>query len=185
MKKIQHRNSLIVLALVAIMGVFVFSMYISPKDDFQKSKVYFEPQGNFSMQVPYSFNIQREKISQDEVVIKVAAPNDVAFANPGLVNLVVYKSAEGKTLEEQAAGFLSIDTDQLIPFNFKVPAFSYLAQIGQELSYYYFMENNDNIIVFKFNKTYFDKNNPLIMINNSLYANTVIRTLNSLNFKSS
>lgn len=184
MKPVQHRNSLIVLVLVGIIAVFVFSMYLIPNDEFQKSKVYYESGANFSIQVPYSFNIQREKISEDEAVIKIVAPNDVASANPGLINIVVYKSAYGSTLEEQAAAFLEIKKQDLIPFSFKTPAYSYMAQIGQEQSYYYFMENAGNIIVFKFNKTYFDKNNPLIMINNSLYANTVIKTLNSINFKS-
>jgi hypothetical protein len=183
MKPVQHRNSIIVLVLVVIIAVFVFSMYLIPSDEFQKSKVYYEPAANFSIQVPYSFNIQREKISEDEAIIKIVAPNDVTSANPGLVNIVVYKSAYGRTLEEQAAAFLSINQQDLIPFSFKVPAYSYLSQIAQEQSYYYFMENSGYIIVFKFNYTYFDKNNPLIMINNSLYANTVIKTLNSINFK--
>lgn len=182
MKDNGHRNSLIVIALVVVIGVIVFGMYLSPSDPFNRSKVYYEPQGNFSLQTPSSFNFQREKITEDEVMIKIVAPNDVASANPGLSNIIVYRKADGIEFKDQVAAFLSVDPAQLFAFNFTSPAYSYLSQNGQELSYYYFLENDSNIIVFKFNRTYFDKNNPLILINNSAYANTFSRILNSVKF---
>jgi len=184
MKTNLHRNSLLVLIVVGVIVAFVFTLYLTPSDSFNRAKVYFEPVGNFSMQVPSSFNIQREKVTEDEIILKVSAPNDIAYANPGLINVVIYKGAENKGLLEQAAAFLSVDPKYLIPFNYETPAYSYISQNGQELSYYYFFENGGNIIVYKFNKSYFDKNNPLILIDNSLYANTVLRSLNSINFTS-
>lgn len=182
MKNIAHRNSIIVIILVAIIGVVIFTLYISPSDEFNRSKIYFEPQGSFSIQTPSSFNFQREKITDDEVVIKVVAPNDVVSANPGLLDIVVYKQADGVELRDQAASFLNIDADRLIPFQALSTAYSYLSQNGQEISYYYFFQNDSNVIVFKFNKTYFDKINPMILVDNSSYANTFLRTLNSIKF---
>jgi len=182
MKSKIERNTLLVLVLVGIIAAIVFSIYVSPSNNFDQSKIYFEPEASFSFQVPSSFNIQREAIADDEVVLKIVAPNDVSSANPGLADVVVYKQVEGKSLQELAAAFISVDPGRLIPFNFTSQAFSYLAQNGQELSYYYFIENNDYVIVYKFNKSYYDKNNPLILIDNSTYANTFLRTLSSTKF---
>jgi len=178
-----HRNSLLVIIIVTLIAVALFSYYLIPSNSFSKTKVYFEPLANFSMQAPASFNIQREKLAEEEAIIKVVAPNDFSSANPGLINILMFKQVEGVTLEQRAAAFLSIPSERLISFDYQTPAYSYLSQNGQELSYYYFFENAGYVIVYKFNKSYFDKSNPLILVDNSLYANTVIRTLNSINFK--
>jgi len=182
MKLSDNARAAWLVVFVSIVVAFVFVVYLLPRDIFDKSKIYTEAQGNFTFVVPESFGLQREQITPNEVFIKVVAPNDTALANPGLANVIVYKKGFDGALDEQAEAFLGVDKNQLFKFNSDENGYSYLLQSGQEASLYYFFDRGDSVVVFKYNKSYFDKSNPMMLIDNSLYANTFLRALNTLKF---
>ena len=156
--------------------------YLFPSDPFNRAKIYSEPQGNFSFAIPDSFNIAREETAENEIFLKVTAPNDQSLANPGLIDISVYKKNPDMSLSDHASAYLSVSSDKIKNISVTRSMFYYASQNGQELSFYYFYETQGNIVVVKFNKSYFDKSNPMMLVDNSGYINTFLRTLNSFKF---
>lgn len=182
MKKLGERKLFILGAVGVCLVIFVFVTYLIPEDPFSRAKIYTENQGSFAFQLPDSFGVEREEIAEDEVYIKVTAPNDSSVSNPGLMNITVFEKNTDMTLLEHASSFLEVESDELVSVPSTKEGFYYTAVNGQDAVHYYFFENQSNIIVFRFNKTYFDKSNPMMLVNNSAYANVFLRSLNSVTF---
>ncbi len=179
----SENRKIAALVIIAIcLATIAIATYTIPVDNFTSSKIYTEPLGNISFSVPDDFSLSRDLIGDDQAYVKITSPNDTALANPGLGSLTTFKEVEGQTFAEQAAGYLSAPENLLVPFASLKESLAYVEQKGQEVSYYYFFKNQGQILAFKFNKSYFDKSNPMMLIDNSIYANTFLKTLNSIKF---
>ncbi len=182
MKNDENRKIAALIVIAICVGTIAIASYMLPTDSFAKSKLYTEPIGNFSFSVPQDYDLSRQLIGENQSFVKITAPNDTNPANPGLGSVTVFSDVEGQSFSEQAAAYLSVDEAQMVPFASLKESLAYVEQRGQEASYYYFFKNQGKILVFKFNKRYFDKSNPMLLIDNSGYLNTFLRTLNSLKF---
>lgn len=182
MKNKENRNIAALLIIAVCLATIAFATYLIPTDSFDRVKVYTEPLANISFAVPDSFGLERELISESQAFVKIISPNDISPANPGLGSVTVFPEIQDRAFAEQAAAYLSVSENSLVPFASLRESLAYVEQRGQEVSYYYFFHNQQQIIVFKFNKRYFDKANPMMLIDNSSYANVFLKTLNSMKY---
>jgi hypothetical protein len=183
MKRSESKKILVLVVIGICLALFAMLVYIMPGDPFTRSKVYTETMGNFSFQLPESFDITRQQAGEDQAYLKITAPNDQNQANPGLVEITVFQKDPNTSLVDHASTFLSVSPDKLVNVPSNKETLYYNSVSGQISSQYYIYENQNNIIAFKFNRTYFDKSNPMMLVDNSAYANIFLGTLGTLRFQ--
>jgi hypothetical protein len=187
MRKEKVFNLLTLILVSIIAGVICISHWrlVEPiKIGNLHEKTYSNAIVGFSFKYPSAFRAV-ERIGVGDIgFVDVFWDRPTNVVSPYFIEISFQPSIAGKSLSNQAMDYLpGIRKEDLIPLvRSGIQGLQYVSNRGAEKSIYNFFVANNYFIVFKFNQRYFDKTNPLVLIDNTLYYGTYSNILDSLRF---
>jgi hypothetical protein len=176
------------LILVAIIVVIVSSSrweLIKPiKIGNSLEQTYNNAIAGFSFEYPSALKAI-EKIGVGNIgFVDVSPVRSTEAVSPYFIEISFQPALAGKSLSDQVMNYLpEIKKEDLTPLaRSDIEGLQYISNRGVERSIYNFFVANNQFIVFKFNQRYFEKTNPLVVIDNTSYYSIYLNILSSLKF---
>lgn len=147
---------------------------------------YFDHYDKFNFSYPDDLGIQEISQSNEKIrIINVMPKNAKNKFDPQFIEIISYDLPE-KTLKESVIDFLpDADEKDLAPIkrdDLEAIEYSQTVGVGEE-SLYTFFSNGEKMSIVIFRMRRFDKTNPLVLINNSMYLSSYKRIVSTFEFK--
>ena len=181
----KHRFNILnfVILLICVAAIAGAVLYYVKEGSVIESIQYVDSDLGVTFDYPASVNPIDEKVG-DHVQIVNFFPRGKENLNRELISLTYVKADPVQTVEEAAGEYLQVNTSDVKKVAREdIQSAKYVKyKFNDEVSVYNFFKNGQRFYVLKYNQKIFDRNNPLIMVDNSAYSPAYTKILNSITF---